>query len=216
MSLSKPFKPLVVLDFDQTLTAQDTTRLLALASQVSKLEKWEAHERLFHQNWKNFFNAALETSKNKKETLATFLTSLDRYEKEDLLKTQETLSEFLKGLDKKAIESASQNVLFNHGALETMRELKPKTRLAILSVNWSKTLVSASLCRFDPSLVQDVPIFCNELEFKDGVSTGYVRGDIHTAIDKLKCFREIKSEIDHSVSIYVGDSVTDLLALLLF
>lgn len=71
-------------------------------------------------------------------------------------------------------------------------------------------------------------ILCNELEQQGGVSTGALSGGIHTPLHKEACFERLTSEASspssstlgarrpaksQGLTVYVGDSVTDLLPL---
>jgi len=103
-------------------------------------------------------------------------------------------------------------------------------RPTILSVNWSSQLIRMWLKhhQFDSDNTF-VKVMSNELVFdytmnaelhQGGMSsTGEIRGDIHSALDKMRYMKKAKSEKDQScsarvVTIYVGDSLNDLLAML--
>jgi len=97
--------------------------------------------------------------------------------------------------------------------------------LAILSINWCPALIDASvvqpvlrkrrsLLRID-SCDTEVPIWSNEVD-RDGVVTLHVPGALAKRDRILELKRYIKQDCDQtqSVIIYVGDSSTDLAALL--
>ncbi|KAJ7560348.1 hypothetical protein O6H91_04G125600 [Diphasiastrum complanatum] len=88
----------------------------------------------------------------------------------------------------------------------------------IISVCWSQTFVEGCLS-------EGVTIHCNELGICEGKSNGKIVKCIQTAIDKQRVFQKIINDKHESLSaasdeekqflsIYIGDSITDLLCLL--
>jgi thiamine phosphate phosphatase / amino-HMP aminohydrolase len=60
-------------------------------------------------------------------------------------------------------------------------------------------------------------IHSNEFAFEESVSTGQIDRKIQSPLDKVEKFKNIKSDTDGttpSLSVYIGDSVGDLLCLL--
>lgn len=98
-------------------------------------------------------------------------------------------------------------------------------RLAVLSINWSPKLIDACLVqpvlRRRRSLLQiescdtEVPIWCNEVD-REGVVTLHVPGALAKRDRLIELKKYIKQGCDQtqSIIVYVGDSSTDLAALL--
>jgi len=104
---------------------------------------------------------------------------------------------------------------------------------AIVSVNWSRDLIRSALSQelFEghPLLSSDTQLLCcNTFEFasrpasptRDNTSsttTGSIIGGVHTSHDKRQCFRLIRNVVQGAhpnLTVYIGDSITDVLALL--
>ncbi|GMH40121.1 hypothetical protein BSKO_08025 [Bryopsis sp. KO-2023] len=98
----------------------------------------------------------------------------------------------------------------------------------VLSVNWSAEWVAAPLgpnaaisgrgeTKMDENVIH---VHANELMYKDGVSTGEIKRSLECADDKGRVFDELLLDEATSrgeqrgKSVYIGDSPTDLLALL--
>ena len=96
--------------------------------------------------------------------------------------------------------------------------------VAVLSINWSRTLISASLVQpvlrkrralLDiDSCDTEIDIWCNDVD-EDGCVTLNYEGSVakKEQIERLRS-RMHEDEIDEPVIVYIGDSSTDLLALI--
>jgi len=88
---------------------------------------------------------------------------------------------------------------------------------SIISVSWSQDMIHTILqdaCGAPLSL----PITCNSFSFRedDQRATGEISSHMTGAVDKLRAFRRLREEKGREgrLSVFIGDSVTDLLALL--
>jgi hypothetical protein len=73
------------------------------------------------------------------------------------------------------------------------------------------------LCFHAVGCLDGLNIHSNEFAFEGPVSTGQINRKIESPLDKVEKFKSIKSDLDSttsSLSVYIGDSVGDLLCLL--
>jgi len=120
----------------------------------------------------------------------------------------------LSGIPKKEIVKQANDIPTRENALEVISLAKiNNVPLAIVSVNWCKDLVENVL--YHEGLT-DIPIFCNSLEFnEDQLTTGQINGNIHSSFEKRQIFRELIEKSNYEgATIFIGDSSTDILALL--
>jgi phosphoserine phosphatase len=73
------------------------------------------------------------------------------------------------------------------------------------------------LCSHAVGCLDGLNLHSNEFVFEGSVSTGKINRKIESPLDKVEKFKSIKSDLDSttpSLSVYIGDSVGDLLCLL--
>jgi len=131
---------------------------------------------------------------------------------------------FLKGLARADLE-VGHKVELQAGSMVTLcTAVERHCELHVLSVNWSKDLIRSTLASHLSKLsplgtvekelgLSSSHLHSPDLIFKNGLSTGALSGPPSTSIDKLEIMRALREQ-SPGTSVYVGDSVTDLLALL--
>jgi len=121
---------------------------------------------------------------------------------------------FFRGWNYNQIERVSSGIQTQEKALEVLAQLKEHTFLQVLSISWVKPILQCVLKR--EKELKDVTIYSNELEFDNhtGLSTGVIVGELHTAKDKLRYFKQIRQTQSATPCIFVGDSLTDLLTMM--
>lgn len=119
---------------------------------------------------------------------------------------------YLSGISRQALAVAGSTIALQPSAVATLQAAsRTGASLFVISVNWSQDMIKAAL--------KDVPPFAlvsPDLEFSagGGVSTGRLaKGGISGALDKEKVMKETGAGLG-GASVYVGDSVTDVLAML--
>ncbi|XP_057850301.2 bifunctional TH2 protein, mitochondrial isoform X2 [Cryptomeria japonica] len=152
------------------------------------------------------------------EGLCRSLEKLSQYEVEANSKIVE--STVLQGINAEDIKKAGEHLLFQEGCTSFFTQVLSKmddynVDMHILSVCWSGDIIRTA---FLTNGVNGLHIHSNELMFADSISTGNIDRHVESPMDKLKTFNNIlASAHDDSVeyiSIYIGDSVGDLLCLL--
>lgn len=93
----------------------------------------------------------------------------------------------------------------------------PKTRIFMLRSKAKTRVIFMCSCPHAVGCLDGVNIHSNEFTFEGSVSTGHINRKIESPLDKVEKFKIIKSDLDSitpSLSVYIGDSVGDLLCLL--
>lgn len=73
------------------------------------------------------------------------------------------------------------------------------------------------LCQFGSGGLQELNVHANEFTFKESISTGEIVKKVESPIDKVQAFNDILkngSNNKKKLTVYIGDSVGDLLCLL--
>ena len=241
--VSAAHRRLIVVDFDDTCTEGDTishlvsaTRVLQPAQVVEDKERTyktllreyieernELVDRLFNVDSVNLATSkAMPGSQGvgacpKRAWLEMFLHELSCFEtrRNDVV----LASGILHGATMETIARASQNVVFRDACLETLHQASTSagTSVTVLSANWSEEFIRAALSNHHGAFggfdADNVEIIANSLEFDAGMTTGGMRvRQCQTPNDKDRLLRELVGGWQQSV--YVGDSVGDVPALL--
>eukprot|EP01135_Chromosphaera_perkinsii_P000365 Nk52_evm12s78 gene=Nk52_evmTU12s78 len=237
VSLATQGRCLAVCDFDSTLTEFDTTRsLVEIAARKITLDKdhadfiqqWEMIEELY----KTDLSQVDYSSFHQMPTLSEFLDHAYRIENQSVERV--CRKGILKGLEKGEIRescvSDTSLVKLREGVSEFLEDLCSEINLHVLSINWSKDLIYGGL----KGCVSFDRIRSNDLEYRienEGsgctkeISTGQICQHVSGASGKLQVFRAIvdsfklnvgsgeRASWQYPVTIFVGDSITDALAL---
>lgn len=121
----------------------------------------------------------------------------------------------LRGITTAGIRDFAEKVELMPELLNVLKTLKVlNLTFHVVSLNFSKKLIQSALNQAGGNLPLDV--HSNELEFKDGICTGNMDKKFLSAFDKEVLLVKIvqNADKDSGVSVYIGDSFTDLLALL--
>lgn len=200
-------RPLIVVDFDETITTKDTISLLA---QFAYAKNSQAHV----PPWSHFTTAYLNDYQRYKEQCNDNVTTIEQ-------KTKQLSS--LKPVELASLERVSNAGVFARltrdeirmGAMELVpvRDHVQQTlqsnidNLFIVSVNWSKDWILGALSSLSLS---PSAVLSNDLVFDNDISTGRIIPSVVTADDKLKKFQDLQNSDAWSSSLYIGDSETDL------
>ncbi|GIX05799.1 MAG: hypothetical protein KatS3mg115_0202 [Candidatus Poribacteria bacterium] len=211
-------RAILCADYDETLTVEDTIHLLPqlAACELSQterrrfLERWERDSKWYYSRWEQVFTDALDALSSLPPDPQGRLEALHRafldLERESI---QMVVQEgYLRGIRRERLIRAGRQVRFHPEARETLQAAaQAGYRLWVLSVNWSRDLIAAGL--------EDLPveIVSNDLVFDaSGRSTGALQGGLHSGFDKREELRALRKK--GGPILYIGDSITDLLALL--
>lgn len=230
--MPKSVKPLVFVDFDETISMMDTIGLLG---QVGV----EAHgSRIpwsyFVQSYMDDYNRVKHNQQAQQQQCASsslthHVTSLDGFrhvEQASLARVSD--SGILGGLSRQQWQHAGANkVKLQTSVQSTLLDQVEPDRLYIVSLNWCKDWIRGALLlgrdgggNYSHYDLKDDHLVCNDLGYDPTtqLSTGIIQPTILNTSDK---FRQIESVLqlhqrNHASvpkSVYIGDSVGDLLPL---
>ncbi|MCL7044060.1 hypothetical protein MKW94_009784 [Papaver nudicaule] len=151
--------------------------------------------------------------------LRSALEQLSEFEKRANIRVIE--SGVLKGISLDDIKRAGEHMILQDGSINLLQKVFANDGLNasvhVLSYCWCSDLMRAA---FSPGGLDTLlDIQANEFDYEDGVSTGEIRRAVQSPIDKVEYFKQIfqQNESENgklNVTVYVGDSVGDLLCLL--
>ena len=173
------------------------------------LQSWHHVVKQFSDEYLQLFERLLnqpQPSQNTYDALLKFLASFDEIE---LASVKRVVSgKFLAGIKREKLRNIGRNIKKQADVeiiLARMREADIK--INVVSANWSKELIIGVMDDLFDNIVS------NDLEFnEDGISTGQINLPILSPFDKLKYYQCLKSDTGNNL--YVGDSISDLLAIL--
>ena len=227
----------MVVDFDGTITTEQTTSILPLLSlekrgrsQKEAEEEWEKMGENYFCHYNRFFSSALPPSPS--STIFEFLEKYDEFEDQAYDPVEESLSLSHLSLDdvkasalalcnntNMSISSPSttNNSNIRPGCLSGLQKMFEKaTSLSIISLNWSQEFVEEviSLSFFPSSpFPPNIQVLSNCLfppsPSPSLLSTGKLTRKVTTSKEKV-----VFSFHPNSLKIAIGDSLNDLSALL--
>lgn len=219
--MSSRFTPkLIISDWDETITTKDTIKLVSETAYLSKPN----YKPNFDHFTSVYLNAYDQYSKRFKEKNG----ARDSLEKEVLFQKQLkevemtsineiTRLELFKGISPEHFKAQSSKVTIRPHFVEFLNlALKNNIPVIILSVNWSKIMIEATLAyhKIDVSKLQ---IIVNDLEIDEAtqLTTGKFSSliSVRTGIDKWDIVKRLIKD-DKKDVVYIGDSSTDLLSIL--
>lgn len=209
---------LFVIDWDETITKDDTIKLVAEAAYSAK----PGYQPPFDHFTNTYMNAFTRYSDQFKERYG----ARDSIEKEVNFQTglqsveMSSINELMRlklfeGLTFQQFEhQANKVVIKDHFVdfLSKCRELR--VPVIILSVNWTKIIMKTVFNSLGFQEDENLKFVVNELEFKNGLSTGNFSDSvsIRTGIDKVNILEDLVKQYGRTC--YIGDSSTDLLSLI--
>lgn len=139
-------------------------------------------------------------------------------------------AKILEGASVESIKKTSEGVVLRHGSVETLvGALDTNMHVAVISVNWSSDLIKYTLDRHGFTSYKfsddgeeegrgDIRIVANDLRYDvHGGGTGAMERRCEGAVDKVNMLNAMRAQLFRDVShacIYVGDSITDIGALM--
>ncbi|KAK8487925.1 hypothetical protein V6N13_027100 [Hibiscus sabdariffa] len=159
----------------------------------------------------------------KYETLHKALEQLSDFEKRANSRVIE--SGVLKGLNREDIKRAGKRLVLQDGCISFFQKIAQNKSLNanihVLSYCWCgdliRTAFSAGRKFVEAGGLDALNIHTNEFSFEESVSTGEIVWKVQSPIDKIQAFNDILQDCSNdrkNLSVYVGDSVGDLLCLL--
>lgn len=214
----KPVPQLFITDWDETITTKDTIRLVAEAAYIAKPD--------FQLPFEHFINIYGDAYNKYKTQFSKKYSERDTVEKEILFQKglhdveMTSINEMAKqklfaDVTKDNLKAQARKVVLRPHFIDFLKKcISQEVPVVILSINWTKIIIEAVLAAHGVKENRFLKIVVNELEFREDVCTGnFDQGvSVRTGIDKLSKVKEISERSDYTC--YIGDSSTDLLALL--
>ncbi|XP_057801938.1 bifunctional TH2 protein, mitochondrial-like isoform X2 [Salvia miltiorrhiza] len=242
--LSKEHNPaenclMLFSDFDLTCTVVDSSAILAeiaiitapksdqnksenqLArmSSVDLRKTWGELSKQYTEEYEQCIESILHSDKEEKfnyQGLRTALERLSDFEKKANLRVIE--SGVLKGLNVDDIKRAGERLILQDGCTNffqnAVRNENLTKNINILSYCWCGDLIRSA---FSSGGLEAVTIHANEFVYENSLSTGEIVKKVESPIDKVQAFTKILQNCCNDkkiLTVYIGDSVGDLLCLL--
>lgn len=209
---------LFVVDWDETITNEDTIKLVAQAA-YNKKQGYEPKFDHFTDIYTNTFNEYSRDFSSKNGTRDSiekeikFQTGMQNVEMSSINEIKRL--KLFEGITGEEFQQQANNVTLKPNFIEFLSKCQEsKVPVIILSVNWTKLIMETVLraCGFKEN--EFLKFMVNELEFKNGVSTGNFKESIsiRTGLDKLNIVNDLVKQ--YGTTCYIGDSMTDLLSLI--
>lgn len=229
-------------DFDLTCTVVDSSAVLAEIAilTVSRSDQIQSGNELARMSSVDLRSTWEELSKQYTEEYEQCIENMllsnteEKFNYEGLYKALEHLSEFekkanirvidsgvLKGLHVEDIKRAGERLILQNGCKSffqsAVKSNNVNTNIHVLSYCWCADLIrSAFSSRGD---LETLNIHANEFVYEDSLSTGEIIKKVESPINKVQAFESIllqnnSSKDGKNVTVYIGDSVGDLLCLL--
>eukprot|EP01118_Nematostelium_gracile_P001958 TRINITY_DN12023_c0_g1_i2.p1 TRINITY_DN12023_c0_g1~~TRINITY_DN12023_c0_g1_i2.p1 ORF type:complete len:284 (-),score=54.24 TRINITY_DN12023_c0_g1_i2:12-863(-) len=211
----------LTIDFDGTITSVDTTASIVLLGRKRCCDSkhfdqtWKEVSETYYSEYEQTFNDELNklTStpfldrEDQMNRLIQFSQQVKDLELKTIAKIQKV--QLLKNIQMDDMHTLAKELELHDDCVETIsRAIASGFRVRILSANWCKEMIRKTL---EENKLMRIPIDSNELEIDGHLTTGSIKGGIHSAIEKEEFFMKFKEGEDN---VYIGDSVTDLLSLL--
>jgi phosphoserine phosphatase len=263
---SQPYTPperpinLLVVDFDDTCTTEDTTSMIARAAIAAAAQKGTNPAAAFAEGenklqWlvQNYLdrrgnlldeilpepNLDDELEEFDMAWLGDFLDRISEFDRE--MNSVVIESKILSGVKRGALTEVGASVPLRPGCLSLLKQaVDSGVPTVVVSVNWSGEMVAAALSQEGlpvvlaggaggtragvegaPPPLGAVVVYCNELEYFGDVSTGGMKRRCECAADKGRVFDDFLLGMaaeghaaESGVAVYIGDSMTDLPALI--
>ncbi|XP_044500059.1 bifunctional TH2 protein, mitochondrial-like [Mangifera indica] len=230
---------IIFSDFDLTCTVVDSSAILAEIAIVTtpKSDQNQPESQLGRMSSAELRNTWGDLSRDYTEEYEQCIESIVPSEKaeklnyEALHKALEQLSDFekransrviesgvLKGLNLEDIKRAGERLILQDGCTTFFQKIVKNENLNanvhVLSYCWCADLIRAS---FSVGGLNVLNIHANEFIFEDSLSTGEILKKVESPTDKVQAFNDIVQNYDSDrtkLTVYIGDSVGDLLCLL--
>ena len=208
------------LDFDKTCTIQ------AVLDIYKAREDYGENKHILDQKWREiqqFYSSTMEPILNPLEDIKPIATQFDEHglrqflsevgNGDNLAIDKLVSSKILAGITPERLLNFAQNVKRMPKVLGVLESLKSlNLPLHVISLNFSEKLIQYVLSQEGALPIE---IHTNKLQFKNGISTGDMDKAFVSAFDKEVRLQNIIDNTKGSgITIYIGDSFTDLLALL--
>nr|DAD20078.1 TPA_asm: hypothetical protein HUJ06_021541 [Nelumbo nucifera] len=233
------YQLIIFSDFDLTCTVVDSSAILAEIAILSapKADQVGPENMLAWKSSADLRNTWGVLSRQYTEEYEQCIESMMHSEKveefnyDGLCKALEQLSDFekranarviesgvLKGLNVEDIKRAGERLILQDGCTGFFQKIvkneQLKSDVHILSYCWCGDLIRST---FSSGGLDVMSIHANEFTYEESISTGEIVPKMESPLDKLQAFKDIlknRNDDRKHLSVYIGDSVGDLLCLL--
>ncbi|XP_010550765.1 PREDICTED: probable aminopyrimidine aminohydrolase, mitochondrial [Tarenaya hassleriana] len=231
---------MIFSDFDLTCSVVDSSAILAEIAIVTapKSDQSKSEQQIHRMVSVDLKNTWTHLSKQYTEEYEECIENVlkkekvDAFDYEGLCKALEQLSDFekmanlrvidsgvLKGLNLEDIKRAGERLILQDGCLNFFQRIVKNEILSanvhVLSYCWCGDLIRAA---FSAGGFDALKVHANELTFEESISTGEITRKVESPIDKAREFKTVlhnrSSDKKSLLTVYIGDSVGDLLCLL--
>ncbi|XP_022744210.1 bifunctional TH2 protein, mitochondrial-like isoform X1 [Durio zibethinus] len=229
---------IIFSNFDLTCSVVDSSAILAeiaivtapksdqnqLEGQIARMSStelrnaWGLLSRQFTEEYEHCIESILPSEKVEfnYEALHKALEQLSDFEIRANSRVIE--SRVLKGLNLEDIKRAGERLILQDGCINFFQKIAKNDNLNanihVLSYCWCGDLIEAA---FSSGGLDVLNIHANELSFEESVSTGEIVRKVQSPIDKIQAFNDILQDCSNdrkNLTVYIGDSIGDLLCLL--
>lgn len=230
---------LIFSDFDLTCTVVDSSAILAeiailsapkadqngpetvngRTSSVDLRNSWNAISRQYTEEYEQCIETIVPSEKAEEfnyEGLCKALGQLSDFEKRANSRVIE--SGVLKGLNLEDIKRAGERLILQDGCtgffLKIVNEEELNADVHILSNCWCGDLIRSA---FSSGGLDVLNIHSNEFIYDESISKGEIVMNVESPIDKVRAFKDVLknySSNSKQLSVFIGDSLRDLLCLL--
>uniref|UniRef100_A0A7N0TFH2 Thiaminase-2/PQQC domain-containing protein n=1 Tax=Kalanchoe fedtschenkoi TaxID=63787 RepID=A0A7N0TFH2_KALFE len=230
---------MIFSDFDLTCTVVDSSAILAEIaivtapksdqnqsdSQLARMSSldlrttWDILSKQYTEEYEQCIDSIIPPEKAKTfnyEGLRQGLEELSKFERRANSRVIE--SGVLKGLNVEDIKRAGERIILHDGCASFFKKIikndNVNSNIHVLSYCWCGDLIRAA---FSAEALQAMNVHSNELTFEDSISTGEIVKHMESPVDKVKAFQDIlvnSKDDKKALTVYIGDSVGDLLCLL--
>ncbi|CAL2269651.1 unnamed protein product [Prunus armeniaca] len=229
---------MIFSDFDLTCTVVDSSAILAEIAIVTapKSDQHQSENQIARMSSADLRNTWGLLSRQYTEEYEQCIESFVPTEKvvfdyKNLHKALEKLSDFekkannrvtksgvLKGLNIEDIKRAGERLILQDGCINFFQKIVKSENLNanvhVLSYCWCGDLIRSAFSSGD---LHELNVHANEFTFEESISTGDIVKKVESPIDKVQSFKDILKNCHDdrkSLTIYIGDSVGDILCLL--
>ncbi|KAE8662613.1 putative aminopyrimidine aminohydrolase [Hibiscus syriacus] len=228
---------MIFSDFDLTCTVVDSSAILAEiaivtapksdqnqpAGQITGMSSaelrntWGQFSTQYTEEYEQCIESILPSEKVEfnYETLYKALEQLSDFEKRANSRVIE--SGVLKGLNLEDIKRAGERLILQDGCINFFQKITQNrsinANVHVLSYCWCGDLIRTA---FSSGGLDALSIHANEFSFAESLSTGEIVWKVQSPIDKIQSFDDILQDCSSdrkNLSVYIGDSVGDLLCL---
>ncbi|XP_022719024.1 bifunctional TH2 protein, mitochondrial-like isoform X2 [Durio zibethinus] len=191
---------------------------IARMSSAELRNTWGLLSRQYTEEYEECIESILPSEKVEfnYEALHKALEQLSDFEKRANSRVIE--SGVLKGLNLEDIKRAGERLILQDGCISFFRKITKSeninANIHVLSYCWCGDLIRAA---FASGGLDVLNVHANEFSFEESVSTGEIVRKVQSPIDKVQAFNDILQDCSNdrkNLTVYIGDSVGDLLCLL--